>query len=139
MAQLESGVQARGGKAARVLSDIPGRLPAGAPAAAFFVVLVLVLFSPSLLGGKVLSAGDLIWFQPPLSNDRPATVVRPSNGALPDPALVFHPDLWRAREAVRSGSAPLWNANIGAGRPLLASEQFAPVFPTQWLALVLPF
>src|SRR4051794_18923520 len=112
-----------------------------APAAVgvLFLALLLAMFWPSLLGGKVLSAGDRTWFQPPFSTQRPSTLVRPSNKDLPDPVEVFEPDFLRARKALADGAAPLWNASVGAGRPLLASQQFAPLFPTQWPAFVLPF
>jgi hypothetical protein len=106
---------------------------------AFFLALVLGLFAPSLVGGKVLSAADVVWFQPPFFVDRPADLVRPSNAALTDPVMVFGPDLWRTREALRDGSIGAWSPNVGAGRPLLASQQHAPFFPTQWIAFVLPF
>ena len=106
---------------------------------AFFLALVLGLFAPSLVGGKVLSAADVVWFQPPFFVDRPGDLARPSNAALTDPVMVFGPDLWRAREALYDGSIGVWSPNVGAGRPLLASQQHAPFFPTQWLAFVLPF
>ena len=87
----------------------------------------------------MLSAADVVWFQPPFFVDRPADLVRPSNNALADPVEVFGPDLWHTREALYDGSLGAWNADVGAGRPLLASQQHAPFFPTQWLAFVLPF
>ena len=105
----------------------------------FFLALVLAMFWPSLVGGKVLSAGDRTWFQSPFISQKPSSLVRPSNKDLADPVEVFHPDTWRARQALADGSAALWNPNVGAGRPLLASQQFSPLFPTQWPAFVLPF
>jgi hypothetical protein len=114
-------------------------VPRTALVGAFFVALVLGLFGPSLVGGKVLSAADVVWFQPPFFVDRPADLVRPSNNALADPVEVFGPDLWHTREALHGGSSALWNPNAGAGRPLLASQQHAPLFPTQWLVYILPF
>jgi hypothetical protein len=104
-----------------------------------FAGLVLAMLAPSLVGGRILSAGDRTWFQPPFSAERPAGLVRPSNKDLPDPVEVFLPDLWRTREALHSGVAPLWTASVGGGRPLLASQQHAPLFPATWLAYVLPF
>ncbi len=105
----------------------------------FYAILILVLLWSSLVGGKVLSAGDQVLFQPTFAQERPASLVHPSNADLADPVQEFGPDLWRMRQSLEHGSLPLWNPNVGAGRPLLASQQQAPLFPTQWLAFVLPF
>ena len=45
----------------------------------------------------------------------------------------------KVRGTLRSGDLPLWNPNIEAGRPLLASQQLAPFYPLNLLADVLPF
>lgn len=115
------------------------RPSAGVLAGAFFVALIFTMYAPSLVGGKVLSAGDHIFFQPPFLSERPAGLTRPSNKDLVDPVEVFHPDLWRTRESLADGGFGLWNPNVGAGRPLLASQQFSPLFPTHLLAFLLPF
>ncbi len=108
-------------------------------AVAGYVLLILALLGPSLVGGKVLSSGDVAYFQEPFYTERPATLLQSSNPYLTDPVWQFVPDQWRTRQALEQGALPLWNANVGAGRPLLASQQHAPLFPPNWLAFVLPF
>jgi Bacterial membrane protein YfhO len=103
---------------------------------AFFVLLALVLFAPSVVGGKVLAANDLLLGSPPF--------VRPpdfeaSNFVLQDPPYVFYPDQLEVREALRSGRLPLWSAGVSAGRPLLAAQQSAPFFPLNWIGDVFPY
>ena len=108
------------------------------------LVLVLVLsglwlFSSALFSGKVLAGDDLLLFTPPMSEVRPAGLTQPSNELNYDSAHVFHPDLMAARRAIRSWDLPAWTNQIGAGRPLLAAQQSAPLFPTNLPAYVLPF
>lgn len=115
----------------------------GAPAIlgvlAVFVVMVLCLLSPSLLGGKILSSGNAIFFLGPFSAEKPASLVRPANSELTDPLEQFQPDLLVIRRALESGELGLWTQYQAAGRPMWASQQAAPLFPLTWLALVLPF
>jgi hypothetical protein len=59
---------------------------------ALFVLLALVLFAPSVVGGKVLSSNDLLLGSPPFP--RPADY-EVSNFVLQDPPNVFYPG-WRA-------------------------------------------
>ncbi len=107
-------------------------------------VLVLLLgglwlFSSALFGGKVLAGDDLLLFTPPMSEVRPAGLVHPSNELNYDSAYVFHPDLIAARRAIRNWDLPDWTDDIGAGRPMLAAQQAAPLYPTNFPAYVLPF
>ena len=97
------------------------------------------LFSSALLSGKVLAGDDLVLFTPPMSEVRPASLLHPSNELNYDSAYVFHPDLIAARRAIRSGQLPDWSEDIGAGRPMLASQQTAPLFPLNYPAYLLPF
>jgi hypothetical protein len=107
--------------------------------AAALAVLVLLLLWPSLVGGKVFSSGDNIFLWPPFSALRPTGWLHPTNFNLTDPVLGFLPDLSQTRSDVLNGTAPLWNPYAAAGRPLLASQVYAPLFPLTWLAFVLPF
>ncbi len=54
------------------------------------------------------------------------------------PALQFVP--WRelVNDALRTGHLPLWSPLLGLGAPLLANYQSAPLYPPNWLALLLP-
>jgi len=111
----------------------------GAIVAAVLVALVLISLWPSLIGGKIFSSGDNILLWPPFSGGRPAGWTHPSNFNLTDPVLGFLPDLLVTRHDLAHGIAPLWNPYAGAGRPLLASQVHAPLFPVTWLAFLLPF
>ncbi len=126
---------------AHPLSRIGASLPrrGGALAAAVLAVLVLITLSSSLLGGNVFGSGDNLFSWAPFHPERPAGFVRPTNRILTDPVLGFNPDVLLARSALSQGTAPLWNPDIEAGRPLLASQLPALLFPTTWLAFVLPF
>jgi hypothetical protein len=108
-----------------------------APALALLVILGLTLFGSALLGGKVVSPSNSILFAPPFAAERPAAVTRASNPALNDLTTVYEDHLALARRAIRGGELPLWDAEIGAGRPL--GGQGGPFYPTTWLAYMLPF
>ncbi|MBN1528594.1 MAG: YfhO family protein [Thermoleophilaceae bacterium] len=106
--------------------------------ALLFVVLAVLLFAPATLGGKILSAGDQILFSPPFTAlERPGAA--PSNDALSDSFWVFQPDQLEVRDALRSFELPAWTRSQAAGRPLLASQQSAPLFPLNWISSVLPY
>jgi hypothetical protein len=107
-----------------------------APAAVPFV-LAVVLFAPATLGGKVLSAADMPLYQPPFL-DQPAGT-KPQNPLQADAAYVFEPDGLQVREALRDGRLPVWTPDLAAGRPLLASQQSAPLYPLNWLGVVFPY
>ncbi len=109
----------------------------GAGAAAVLVALVFITLSASLVGGKVFGSGDNIFQTPPFSAESHGTQV--SNFLLTDPVTGFIPDLFLTRADLRSGTLPLWNPYAAAGRPLLASQQHAPLYPITWLAFLLPF
>ena len=104
-----------------------------------FALMVLVLFWRALIGGDVLSSNDAMFFQAPWDVERPAGLTRPSNPLMQDPVLIMQSDLLVTRRALSSGQAPLWNPYEAAGRPLLASQQHAPIFPLNWPALVMDF
>ena len=101
--------------------------------------MIVLLLAPSLLGGKVLSSSDTALFQGPFAGERPASLTRPGNSELDDPMLVFQPDLIVFRRALEDGQLGLWNPDQQGGRPLLASQQTAPLFPLTWLALIRSF
>ena len=65
------------------------------------------LLSDAVLGGKILSPGDLTFFAvPPFGTVRPPGLLRAANPSLTDIVFVIEPYLLHAREAIRSGSLP---------------------------------
>ena len=113
------------------------RHPAAA-AALIYAVLSVLLYAPALLPGHTLSASDYLWTAAPWAAERPSDV-RPfgSNYELVDSAVQFQPWLEYTRE--RLPDVPLWNPQIGGGRPFLANAQSAILSPFSWPAFVLPF
>jgi hypothetical protein len=127
------------GGRSRAVWTLGGRSRAGLAAFAALLVVILATLSSSLIGGKVFSSGDLIYTWPPFTVEHPANWVRPSDSLFGDAVLGFIPDTLQTRADINNGVAPLWNPYAGAGRPLLASQVHAPVFPIAWLAFLLPF
>lgn len=119
---------------------IPRRLWASsaAPALVLVVALGCSLFAPALFGGKVLSPSASIQFSPPFTATRPAGLMQIPNRALNDNTILFEDHLAVARDAIRSGRLPLWDPFVGAGRPY-GGGQGAPLYPTSFLAYILPF
>ena len=110
-----------------------------AAVAAVLVALVVTTLSSSLLGGKVFASEDVIYLFPPFSAERPPDWVRPTNILLSDVPFAYHPLMLQTRADLYKGILPLWNPYEGAGVPLLAWPQGAPLFPLTWLAFLLPF
>ena len=107
-----------------------------APAVLVFLLAVLLL-APATLGGKVISAGDMALFQAPFPPPGPGAA--PENPLQFDSAFVFEPDGLLVREALRGGALPVWTDALSGGRPLLAAQQSAPMFPLTWLGVVFPY
>src|SRR4051812_38230128 len=95
------------------------------------LVLAVILFAPATLGGRVLSASDIPLFSPPFPPQPAGTA--PQNPLQFDAAYVFEPDGLVVRHALRHGRLPVWTSSQSAGRPLLAAQQSAPLFPLTWL------
>jgi hypothetical protein len=113
------------------------RHPAAA-AALVYAVLAVVLYAPALVPGHTLSASDYLWTAAPWASERPADIrAFGSNYELVDSAVQFQPWFEYTRE--RLPDVPLWNPQIGLGRPFLANAQSAPLSPFSWPAYVLPF
>ena len=105
---------------------------------AVVAVLCAWLFSAALFSGKVLAPEDMLLLNgAPYS--APAGLHQPSNPLLFDAAWVLHPDMLEARRQLRNFHLPIWSPMIGAGQPLLASQQNAALFPLNWIGDVLPF
>ena len=103
------------------------------------MAMILALFWSALISGDVLSNGDVIFLIGPWSSEKPSSLVRVSNPGIDDQTYEFVPDMLVTRRALADGQAALWNPYQGAGRPLLASVQHAPLFPPETLTLALPF
>jgi hypothetical protein len=126
-------VEARGANAGGVRTAL--LLPA-----AVFCLLAVGLLWPALPGGgEVLGGDDQLLFLPPFDSVRPADVLRPSNSFEFDSTYVFHPDQLFARELIRQGELPTWNNLTGAGQPLLAQQQTAPLYPGTLITFLLPY
>jgi hypothetical protein len=102
------------------------------------VLGAVLLFGDALLGGKIFAPGDVSLADVAFAPVRPPGWVAPANPVLGDPVHLFEPLLLFSRAAFRAGHLPLWNPGTGLGRPL-GAQQGAPLFPTSWLAYVLPF
>lgn len=117
-------------------SSLGPKLRRGGPPL-LLLLLALALFAPSVVGGKVLSSSDHRFSFPPFPP--PQGQERPSNYQMSDQVWVFQPDQLEVREALRSGRLPTWTSKLSAGRPLLAAQQSAPLFPLNWIGDVLPY
>jgi len=120
----------------RAVHDLSAAALRFAPAIVPFV-LAVVLFAPATLGGRVLSASDLPLFSAPFLGQPPG--VERENVLQFDSAYVFEPDGLLVREALREGRLPIWAPALSAGRPLLAAQQSAPLFPLTWIGVAFPY
>ena len=84
-----------------------------------------------------MSASDVVLFSPPFPPQSTGAV--PENPMQFDSAYVFEPDGLLVREALREGRLPLWAPELGAGWPLLATQQSAPLYPLNWIGVVFPY
>ena len=105
--------------------------------AALVALLAVVLFWPATIGGKVLAASDIPLFSAPYPSQPPGS--RPANPLQYDAAYMFEPDGLLVRSALRAGRLPVWTTTLSNGRPLLASQQSAPLFPLTWIGAVFPY
>jgi hypothetical protein len=60
-------------------------------AALLYGALSLAMLAPGLLPGKTISTADSLFFAPPWSAVRPATLHRPANNELGDAVVQFQP------------------------------------------------
>jgi hypothetical protein len=106
---------------------------------AVLFALLLIFFSHVILGGKILSAADMVFETPFFAAHAPAGFEHASNALLSDQVYQFAP--WRTVvwQALQQGHLPLWDAQSLTGRPILATQQSAVFYPLQLLLLPLPF
>jgi len=118
--------------------------PSGRRTARFLLLLcagllaeMIVLHPGALFRGEIITSSSLGYGMHPWRGHMPLTA-RPLQGnpILSDDLVLFTPWDVAAREAVRGGSAPLWNRMSGCGMPLLANNQSAVLAPTHVLRWV---
>ncbi len=104
-------------------------------------LLIGVALAPALLGRTAFLPADYWMATVPFALTAPPGVVRdfPSNSLLGDPALLYPPQLWVLREALRDGAFPLWNRFARGGESMLGTGQSGPFAPTTWPILALPW
>lgn len=101
-----------------------------------FAAVLLLLFGPVLFGGKVLLPLDNLRGQVPFKRLAPA---EPHGNLLQgDLIQLVTPSLAAVRAAWSAGRWPLWNAQVGAGMPLLADPQAQAFQPLVLLGYALP-
>src|SRR5947208_1404333 len=101
-----------------------------------FVLVLLPLFGPVLLGGKILLPLDGLRGEAPFRGLEPTDP--PGNPIQGDLLQLVTPSLAAVREAYGEGRWPLWNPRVGAGMPLLADPQAQAAAPLVLLAAPLP-
>ncbi|HVS02070.1 MAG TPA: hypothetical protein VMT16_04805 [Thermoanaerobaculia bacterium] len=107
------------------------------PAATPWVLaaLMLSLFAPSLVGGKVLFPPGVLHGAQPLR----AVLGEPPPASFGgDVAFQVVPWASEVRRAVARGEWPLWGPHLGPGMPLLGNPQTQALQPLAWPALALP-
>ena len=104
-----------------------------------FFVLPLLLFGSVTLGGRtMLPVDNLFQWAPWTAVADEMGVGVPQNGLLTD--LIIENYAWRSFfvDSIRAGEIPLWNPNLFAGAPFLATGQHSMLYPFSWLFLILP-
>src|SRR5579871_2958653 len=95
----------------------------------------VVFYSPGLLPGKILLPLDVLCWQLPWSATSTCHGVQPRNPVLSD--FVLQQEPWRAVIRRDGWRAALWNPYAYAGSPMLANGQSQPLYPPNWLLLLL--
>jgi hypothetical protein len=104
--------------------------------AAFFYLLVLIFLWKPMTGAWVNLPIDIVEILPPWSGWVPKH--RIANFEMNDIAMQIVPWAHQVREAWKSFTLPLWNAQAGSGYPLLANGQSSAFSLVRLLALPLP-
>ena len=96
----------------------------------------VLFYLPGLLPGRVLLPLDILCGSLPWSATAVCSGQVISNRVLSDQVFQFYP--WH--EVIRRDGwrGALWNPYAFAGSPLLANGQSAPLYPPNWLHLLLP-
>ena len=103
-------------------------------------LLIGIALAPALVGRTAFLPADYWMSTVPFALNAPRAVHDfPSNSLLGDPALLYPPQLWVLREALRDGAFPLWNRFARGGESMLGTGQSGPLAPTTWPILALPW
>lgn len=100
------------------------------------VALPFLVFAPTIVTGRVLSAADNLLEQFPWRALAPAHVAH--DPTMTDITMVVHPSVLHAAREIGAGRFPLWNPDAYAGVPFFANPHTAVLFPLTALAYVLP-
>jgi hypothetical protein len=107
--------------------------------AAGFLILPLLLFGSVTLSSQTMVPVDnLFQWQPWAASAHEAEIDYPHNALLSDLILENYPWKRFIADGVRAGEIPLWNPNILAGTPFLATGQHSAYYPFSLLFIVLP-
>lgn len=96
----------------------------------FFGLLVVLIFAPFFFKGEVFVPGDFSSFVYPW---RAYESNFPHNIELFDVPVFFYPQDVFFSESLKRGEFPLWNPNIFAGHPIVASGQSGFLYPPRYL------
>src|SRR5204863_8641083 len=100
-----------------------------------FGVILVILFGPALFLGKVLLPVDILaWLRPAEEMRTPAE----GNPLQLDLVTQVVPLQAEVRRALADGTWPAWNADVGAGMPLLADPTAQVFQPLVLAGLPLP-
>ncbi|UCG24706.1 MAG: oligosaccharide flippase family protein, partial [Chloroflexota bacterium] len=107
--------------------------------AAGFLLLPLLLFGNVTFGRQtMLPADNLFQWQPWSASAEELAIPFPHNGLLSDLILENYPWKQFIAQSISAGEIPLWNPNIFAGTPFLATGQHSAYYPFSLLFIVLP-
>jgi len=108
-------------------------------AALLLAVLPLAIYWSVTVGDRTMVPADnLFQWEPWASEAASFDVEVPQNGLLSD--LVIESYVWKQfiTESLQNGEIPLWNPNLFAGTPFLATGQHSAYYPFSIIFLLLP-
>ncbi|OGH30229.1 MAG: hypothetical protein A3E40_01965 [Candidatus Levybacteria bacterium RIFCSPHIGHO2_12_FULL_37_9] len=105
-----------------------------------FTVVILILFWQFFLKGLYPYPGNymLAWYEPwKTDNTKDQTITIAHKPVADDTFRYLYPFKKLGTDMLKKGTIPLWNPYNGAGMPLLATYQWAPLSPFNILFLLL--
>ncbi|MEW6278246.1 MAG: hypothetical protein AB1758_06470 [Candidatus Eremiobacterota bacterium] len=94
----------------------------------FLVALVVALYAPFLLGGRVFVPADILEFVYPWKTGH-----TPRNLETFDVLVYFYPQDLVINQGLKRGELALWNPHLFSGHPLVANGQSALLYPGRLL------
>jgi len=104
-----------------------------------FFVLPMLLLADVTIGSKTMLPADNLFQWEPWASAAPQFDAEiPQNGLLTD--LIIENYVWKQYliDTVKSGDIPLWNPNLFAGAPFLATGQHSAYYPFAIIFFLLP-